>query len=492
MEQEELLAIVERLRKQGTDDADVEVKESARKLSSDIWETVSAFANTSGGLILLGLSERAGFALVEGFDADRIRDQFVAGMGDGGAAGKLVNPPKYRIERVEVDGGFALAIQIFELDPASKPCYIFDRGPAKGSYKRVDDKDVLLSSYELFSVSTASKVSNFDRTPVAGATAADFDKTLVERTFNRAYDLSPRALKGTSNEWDKLQRLNFIDAAGEVTKAGLLAVGTYPQQFFPRLVVDVAVHAGLEKGTPGAPRFMDRAVCEGTLGEMVADSVAAVAKNLKRRSVVEGASRVDELEIPEEVIREAVANALIHRDYSPRYDGQAVAIDIFDDRIEVTNPGGLFGSKTRENLADGLSCCRNPTLMKLMALVPLPAAAGSPAEGNGSGVPMMIRECARRGLAAPEFRPGFDTFKVVFWRPTYEGGLRAEAVAPADDAGVLAAIECRGEASVREIADETGLNVSQVRYRLKRLLESGVITATAPATSKDRKYRLAG
>lgn len=493
MDQEKLLAIVERLRQQGTDDGDIEVKECVRKLSGDIWETVSAFANTSGGLILLGLSERAGFTPVEGFDPDRTRDQFVAGMGDGGSPSKLVNPPRYRIERAVIDALPVLVIEIFELDPASKPCYIFDRGPAKGSYKRVDDKDVLLSSNELFSVSTASRVDNFDREPVEGATTADFDKTLVGRTFERAYDLSPRALKGVQNDWDKLQRLNFIDEVGKVTKAGLLAAGSYPQQFFPRLVVDVAVHSGLEKGTPGAPRFLDRTVCEGTLGEMVADAVGAVAKNLKRCSVVVGAGRVDELEIPEEVIREAVANALIHRDYSPRYDGQAVSVDIFDDRVEIVNPGGLYGSKTRENLADGLSCCRNATLMKLMSLVPLPAAAGSPAEGNGSGVPMMIRECKQRGIPEPEFRPALDSFKVVFSRPSYEGreGRSLESDAVKGEEEILGALKERGELSMRELAEGLGLTVSQARYRMRGLLSSGAVVATASKTSRDRKYRLA-
>ncbi len=491
MEQERVLAIVDRLRRQGTDDGDVEVKECVRKLSSDIWETVSAFANTSGGLILLGLSERAGFAPAEGFDPGRTRDQFVAGMGDGGSPSKLVNPPKYKIERVEVDGSAVLVIEIFELDPASKPCYVFDRGPAKGSYKRVDDKDVLLSSNELFSVSTAGRVSNFDRESVEGATAADLDKTLVERTFDRAYDLSPRALKGVQNDWDKLQRLNFINEAGEVSKAGLLVAGSYPQQFFPRLVVDVAVHEGLEKGTPGAPRFLDRTVCEGTLGEMVADAVASVAKNLKRRSVVVGAGRIDELEIPEEVIREAVANALIHRDYSPRYDGQAVAVDIFDDRVEVVNPGGLYGSKTRENLADGLSCCRNATLMKLMSLVPLPAAAGSPAEGNGSGVPMMIRECEQRGMPTPEFRPGLDSFKVVFARASGDARPVNTAAGTNVEQDILDALGAGEELSTRELAERLGLTVSQTRYRLRGLLSCGAVISTAPATSKDRRYRLA-
>ena len=86
-------------------------------------------------------------------------------------------------------------------------------------------------------------------------------------------------------------------------------------------------------------------------------------------------------------------------------------VDVFDDRIEVTNPGGLYGGKTRENLFDGSSRCRNATLVKLMSIVPLPDGAGSPAEGNGSGIPMMIDAMRAHGLAEPLFCPGFDRFE---------------------------------------------------------------------------------
>ena len=80
---------------------------------------------------------------------------------------------------------------------------------------------------------------------------------------------------------------------------------------------------------------------------MISDAVAAVAKNLRRTSTVQGVSRVDSLEIPEEVLREAIANAVIHREYGDRFCGQSIAVDVFDDRIEVTNPGGY----TEERLA---------------------------------------------------------------------------------------------------------------------------------------------
>ena len=426
MNENELANLLESLRRMGSDDLNVEVKESATTLSRDVWETVSAFANTAGGIIVLGVSERAGFVPVENFETEKVLNQFVAGMGDAGGRGKLANPPKYTIERVELQDTIVLAITIEELDPSSKPCYVIERGAQGGSYKRIDDKDVPLSS---------------------------------------------------------LERLNILDSQGNVTKAGLLAVGAYPQQFYPRIFIDVAVHAGTQKGTAGSLRFMDRAICEGTLGEMISDAVAAVAKNLRRTSTVQGVSRTDSLEIPEEVLREAIANAVIHREYGDRFCGQSIAVDVFDDRVEVTNPGGLYGGKTRENLFDGSSRCRNATLVKLMSIVPLPDGAGSPAEGNGSGIPMMIDAMRAHGLAEPLFCPGFDRFKVVLYRSKIE---------PVDHGGdlIVAALKRYGELGTRELAEHTGLTISQVRSRVNALIAQGELEPTAPATSRNRKYRL--
>lgn len=128
---------------------------------------------------------------------------------------------------------------------------------------------------------------------------------------------------------------------------------------------------------------------------MIGDAVGAVAKNLRRRSVVDGVGRTDELEIPEVVLRETVANALLHRSYNERFDGEAVAVDIFEDRVEVINPGGLWG-KSKDDLADGRSCCRNATLMRLLSLAPLPDGSGSPAEGSG-----VRSDRALRGAVGP-------------------------------------------------------------------------------------------
>lgn len=222
MNENELTGLLESLRRMGSDDLNVEVKESATTLSRDVWETVSAFANTAGGIIVLGVSERAGFVPVENFETEKVLNQFVAGMGDAGGRGKLANPPKYTIERVELQGAVVLVITIEELDPSSKPCYVIERGAQGGSYKRIDDKDVPLSSTEVLALSSYERTSPSDRDAVPGTSVGDLDESLVDRTIERAYSLTSRAMRGAADKKTKMERLNFLDFQGNVTKAGSL------------------------------------------------------------------------------------------------------------------------------------------------------------------------------------------------------------------------------------------------------------------------------
>lgn len=486
----DLSEAIVRLQKQGTDDSAYEAKECAQSLSKDVWETVSAFANTGGGFLILGLSEKNGFAPVTNFAIGKVRDQFLSGMGDGGTAGRIANPPHYEITRTELDGHPLLIIKIDELDLSHKPCYITARGIQGGSYKRVDDADIPLSANEIYSLQNANIITSSDRAVVPEATPSDLDENLLAKTLERARTISPRALVGANDLASQRVRLNFTLPDGGITKAGLLAAGLYPQQFYPKLYVDVAVHAGTVKGGVGNYRFLDREVCDGTIGEMIEESITAVARNLRRASVVRGVGREEELEIPEEVLREAVANALIHRDYSDRFDGQAVSIDVFEDRIEVINPGGLWG-KSRDSIADGRSCCRNPTLMRLMSLVPLPSAAGSPAEGNGSGIPFMLKKSEERGLKKPIFCPAFDHFKVILYRPSALNDMKVVSRSVSEDESFIVTLLARyGELSSRELMEKSGLTISQVRGRIRKLLGANRIEATAAATSRNRKYRI--
>jgi ATP-dependent DNA helicase RecG len=123
---------------------------------------------------------------------------------------------------------------------------------------------------------------------------------------------------GNADEADALAMLGVLVRHEGIlvpSLAGLLSVGRYPQQFFPQLMVSVAVYPHVERGRsgPGGIRFLDSAALGGAVPDMVVDAVQVVQRNLRVVSRVIGAGRVDQWEIEPEVIREAVVNALMHR-----------------------------------------------------------------------------------------------------------------------------------------------------------------------------------
>ncbi|MDY3801067.1 MAG: ATP-binding protein [Bacilli bacterium] len=119
--------------------------------------------------------------------------------------------------------------------------------------------------------------------------------------------------------------------------------------------------------------------------------------------------RTDRTEYPLEALREAVANALIHRDYSTQTENTYVSVNMYDDRIEILNPGALYGTNKIEKLGtDTTMESRNPTLVRILE------DKGSVIENRHSGIPTMKREMKKYGLPEPEFYEERDSFKVIF------------------------------------------------------------------------------
>ena len=495
MDDAQLEQEVKRLRARRRDDARTEAKACSQGLSHDVWESVSAFANTRGGIILLGLDERARFTPTKGFEADRVLNAFVEGMGDGAAHGiKLTNPPRYTIERLTLEGKQVLCATIQELDMVLKPSFITAKGIVGGSYKRIDDKDIRLSPTEIYELQYLTLSAQSDRTAVPGADIDDLMQGVLDGYLSVMRRSGSKALRGIEAREDQLRSLGVVSRDGSVRLASLLCFGRYPQGFYPKLTIDVAVFPALRKSEPGLPRFVDRTVCEGYLAEVVDDALAAIARNLRTTSYVEGLARRDEPEMPMTVLREALANAVLHREYAPQFLGQSVSVEIYPDRLEISNPGGLWGGKTVENIADGSSRCRNDLLMSFVSNLPDTDGLGAFSEGQGSGIAMMERELERRGLPLPEYEVGLDSFKVVLRRRT-PGSINPVAAQPPTEARDPI-LELFGdsqdvELGARDISEAIGLGLPAVRARLKRLVDAGSLVATAPPTSKARRYRLA-
>lgn len=481
--EEPLVQAIERLRDQHNDDADYEAKSCATTLSKSVWESVSAFANTDGGTLLLGVDENKNFTVPPQFDADKTINQFVDGMGDGSKDGaKVVSPPPYSIHRDTLDGAQMVSVQVHENDAAHKPCYVKTKSVSTGSYKRQDDKDILLSPTELFEMQNVYEPSEADRTPITDADRGDLDDATVAAIIDAHRDT--KALRGAHSEMQQLERLNILDKEGHVRLAGVLIAGAYPQQFFPRLYVDVAVHPGINKSQDGEVRFLDRVQCDGRLQEMVDDAVKAVLRNLRTYSLIEGTGRRDVPEIPTTVLREAIANAVVHREYDALFRNDPVNIDIYSNRVEISSPGGLWGGKTLQNLANGVSRCRNATLMQLLQKTPLIRGDndGSAVEGQGSGIQFMINRMKELSLAQPDFQPTFDRFRVILYRGGAELAMNQQWVRshvghdlPGRESSVLHTVRALGRTSVHDIRDRLGYDSDDIRAMLATLVEAGLI-----------------
>ena len=173
-------------RRLGTDTKRVEVKAAAQGLPKSMAETLSAFSNTSGGVVVLGLAERAGFQAVPGFKARAVADALAQMCGE-----KMEPPVRASVEIVEFEGSPVVVATVPELPPELKPCFVKSRAMHDGSYVRVGDGDRRLSPYEVDRLLEGRRPPRYDREVVEGAAMGDFDEELLEGFMRRQRADSP-------------------------------------------------------------------------------------------------------------------------------------------------------------------------------------------------------------------------------------------------------------------------------------------------------------
>lgn len=399
----ETAAVVERLRRLGTDLADVEVKAAAGGLPKSIVETLSAFANGNGGTVLLGLSEEDGFRPAAGFNATAIRDALAAACAD-----KLEPPLRIDVDVEAFEGASIVRADVPELDPLTKPCYVTTRGAYQGSFIRSGDGDRALNHYEVTQLLLNRTQPTFDVEPVPDASLDDLDEDLVARLVRRAKERQPRVfadLDATAT-LEYLNVVTRVDGVAVPTLAGLLSLGTYPQQFFPQLFVSVVVLPTTTFGeqTDTGVRFVDNVSADGPIPVMLAEATAALQRNMRSAAVVTGLFREDRYDYPVDVIRELLTNALMHRDYSPESRGTQVQVELYPDRLEIRSPGGLYGAINADDLGTSrVSSSRNAALARLLADVPAADGDGVVSENRASGLPKVTDSLRRAGMSPARF-----------------------------------------------------------------------------------------
>ncbi|OFT77943.1 hypothetical protein HMPREF3104_00525 [Corynebacterium sp. HMSC30G07] len=484
--------IMERLNRQRDDDHCIEAKSGTGKLDKAFWSTVSAFANTRGGLIVLGISEdqeTGRFVVNPDFDyhqmSDRLEDAFRPSQENPG-----VTPlPRVEPEADEYNGAPVIVLRVYPMRDDPKlgklmPCYVTSQGPRNGSYKRLFDGDHRLSSYEVFQLATLYEPDLAELAPAPKATLDDLEKPEWEALLGSFVKSGSRLMYGTKSDVEALERLHVVDGGGTPTLAGTLALGTYPQQFYPQLFIDVAVHPQTEKSS-GEVRFLERKQCDGPLPIAVENAIQTVLANLRTRAVERGSVMIDEPEIPEIAIREAVVNAVMHRDYNPQVLGRQVQIDIYPDRVEINNPGGLWGDRTVDNIQENRSTARNQYLANLLSHLRTPGGSSRVAENQGSGIQRMKSGMQKHGLPQPLFTANIGDFTVTLFRfglLTPEIAQWLNRVAPKatrEEQVALAIAHGLGAVSTRELKDNVGLDSDDARAILNGLASAGSLVPTS-------------
>lgn len=492
----ELTEIVARLRATGVEFEDVEVKRAAGGLPQSLTNTMSAFANTRGGLIILGLDEASGFAATGVDNPAALRDELATV-----ARSKLTPALSPSIDIAQVDEKTLVVADIEPLPPSQQPCYVTARGLYNGAFVRVGDSDQRLTSYEIDRLRENAGQPRWDEDPVVQATMKDLDRSATLHLIETATRNSPRALGGLS-EQESLTRLGVLVPHDErlvPSLAGLLSVGRYPQQFFPQLMITLAVYPNSDPTLPGARgvRFLDSVTVAGPIPTMVTDTLYAVQRNLQVASRIVGAGREELWEIEPEVIREAVVNALMHRDYSPQSRGTQIQVEIFPDRLTVTSPGGLFGNVRLETLGEArTSSSRNARLAALLQEAGDPVTGRPVSENRGSGISMMISSVRRDTGLVPLFASTLDDFRVTIPRTTpLTPSLRVwirdvTSGAHLTQAQTAAlALAHAGYDIDTAVLRRLGVQENDVRHQLRQLWDLGLIQSRK--ARDDGPYRLA-
>ncbi|MBF6093479.1 ATP-binding protein [Nocardia cyriacigeorgica] len=400
------------LRSVGRDDADVEVKKAAGGMPRSVRDTLSAFANTRGGLIVLGLDEESGFAATGVADAGKMSADLAA------VCAEMEPPLRPVIQAVPFEGVTLVIAEVPELLREQKPCFYRGAGIVNGSFVRVGDSDRRMTSYEVQLMLANRGQPRHDEEPVPGTGIDDLNPAAVSALLDRLRKSRPHAYAGLDDH-DVLRRMRVLVRSGDgevLSVAGLLALGRVPQEQFPQLALTFVHYptpdgAELDTGV----RYLDSIVAEGPIPIMVQDTMQALRRNMKRRAVISGVGRQDVWEYPEVALREAVVNALVHRDLSPDSCGTQVQVEMYPDRLVIRNPGGLFGPVTVDHLGEeGASSARNATLLRLLRDVVLPEDGRPVCENIGSGIRTMVRSLRAAGMRAPEFRDRIAQFSVIF------------------------------------------------------------------------------
>jgi ATP-dependent DNA helicase RecG len=388
----------------------IEFKEQLPK-PSRLQDPLVAFSNHRGGAVLVGVSSTRPHEVL-GTSWTQEHEERVQDMS------RSTQPPmRVDISSTTVNGARVVFLQVEGLEKGwgqtSDGRVLVRAGPTNRA----------LIGMELFRFLRDRASDPVEEDSIKDSAISDLDAKLARRYIETRLPGRRPATKRA------LADLGFLDDKGNLRLATLLAFGKHPQKHNRRFGVEVLRFEG---SITGKPQLRDRAELEGPLPKLVEAADRRVYEEMRRDAVVRGLVREEVPEFPPVVVREALVNALVHRDYGAR--GAAVQVRIFDDALEVESPGTLPAYISVENLREA-QYSRNPKIMDVMQRLRF-------VEEAGQGIDRMYAEMEDALLSPPEFEERSSSFLVR---------LRGTSVFAAEDrlwVGRFASLDLSADAKV--------------------------------------------
>lgn len=474
MTTEELLEKLELIQKIKCKTSMLEIKSAEQGCPTRLYDSLSSFSNQDdGGIIIFGVDEKQKYKEVGVYDPQDIQ--------------KKINEQCLQMEPVvrplltvvEKDEKFFVSAEIPGVDIVDRPVFYKGKGRLKGSYTRIGDSDEPMTEYEVYSYEAYRKKYQDEIRVIERATFASLKKDLLAEYVEL---LKKGKLHLSVMSEDEIYELMSIKRDNEITLSAVMNFSPYPQAYFPQLCILATVVPGKEIGTVGemGERFLDNRRIEGNISEMLNGAIQFVNRNMRTKTIINSKTgkREDQTDYPIPAIREAILNALVHRDYSIHTEGMPIQLIMFEDRIEIRNPGGIYGRIKIDQLGKLQPDTRNPVIASELEVLKI-------TENRYSGIPTIRRTMHEYNLREPEFIDERGSFVVKLYK--YKDENNSVLTEEIENNDLI--LFCKTPRTRKEICDFLGLNsvTYAIQTHVMPLVEKGLIKMSIPDKPKSPK-----
>lgn len=419
--------------------------EFKRDLSSpeNVLKTIVAFANTSGGVLVLGVEDST--KKVKGIQNILAEEERLANLITDSISPKLVPS----IEVMSWRKTQLLAVEIYP--SANRPHWLNRMGPEEGVFVRVGSTNRRADQVLIEEMRRYGEVLSFDEQPEPELNSEAIDFRAASEFFGPTRKLARRDLQ-------TLKIVTSYQGRLVPTIGGMLLFGLNRLDRYPDAWIQVGRFAGDDRR-----KILDSREVRSHLPGAAEEVITFLQKHMTREVVIGAVKRTDQWTFPAVAVREALMNAIVHADYAQR--GAPIRVALFDDRLEIENPGLLPFGLTVEDIQKGISKLRNRVIGRVFQELGL-------IEQWGSGIQRMTAACRERGLDAPRLEEIGTHFRVTL-SATPRGALAKDE----RDEAILAALAAHLEdgLSTSEMAKELDLSPRATRSRLAALVERGLV-----------------